>query len=453
MTLLYFDGFDQYVDIPAPTPASPCSFARGISNQLATPSDPTVLTPLGITSYFCKIYGEDRVWRVPTMTTASIYGSHYYDPLQTSPIYAASTSSYAISLNAGRPVTETKKLVIGYKIKHADNQYRYFSSAQTLPLAVFSSSATFTTDYYTWAVVLGKNNVVSIRPMVSGLLYGSTFNDLGQEWPASWLAAGQSPVLGTCNFVYGTCSNTTLGTVSPAITQLAANTVEIEITDAGKVSVWINNQFIGSCIFIPAVAIPRFASVQYVKVGFLPSYYSQNTSTQRTQFHAFSGITDMYLLNGLGTTNNKRLGKVKVLSRLPTSDSSVQFTRPDTSNTNAEVAASVPPVFGKALIGAKEGDTDLYGAPAFNFTNEAILGMSILTTGYKTDPSGNDIAPVIKVDGVKYVGDTNVAPVSASLMKTKQSIYELNPKTNLPFTKTDLDASTFGVTVVAPVVV
>ncbi|MNC61891.1 hypothetical protein D3C75_1118620 [compost metagenome] len=128
----------------------------------------------------------------------------------------------------------------------------------------------------------------------------------------------------------------------------------------------------------------------------------------------------------------------------------MQFTRPDTSNSNADVAGQVPPLFNPSLIGVKEGDTDLYGSTAFNFTNEAIIATSVTTTGYKTDPTGNDIAPVLSVSGTPYVGNTNVVPISASLMKSEQHIYELNPKTGLPFVKTDLDATTFGVTVVAP---
>lgn len=453
MTLLYFDGFDQYVDVPAATTLAPCSYVRGVSNQTAVSTDPSVYMNLSAVGSYCKLYGEDRVWRIPTPNIgANAFGSHQYQHDRSNPFFTRSDSSYGITLDSRQTVTQQKKLVVGFKIKHADNQYRYYSSNQfNLPLAVFSSTSTFQTEYSTWAVVLGVNNTVSIRPMRTNGSYGYTFNELGQAWPTGWWTTGDNPVLGPCNFVYGTCQNNNTSTVAcvPPIEQLAANTVEIEVTDTGKVSVWINNQFIGSCTFGPAMSY--ITNVQYVKVGLLPSYYTSSTGT--TPFNVFSGITDLYLLNGMGTTNNKRLGKVKVLSRRPVSDSAVQFVRPDTANSNAEVASSVPPLFGKSLTGVKVGDTDLYASTAFNFTNEAILGASVVTTGYKTDPSGNDIAPVIKVGGTTYPGNTNIVPISASLMKTEQSIYELNPKTNLPFTKSDLDASTFGVTVVAPVVV
>lgn len=454
MTLLYFDGFDQYVDVPAPTLAAPCSYVRGITNQVTVPTDLPVLTTINNYASYCKLYGEDRVWRVPYSNIGpNAFGSHQYQHNRINVPYTAASSQYALALDARQTVGQQKKLVIGYKMKHADNQYRYYSSNQyNLPLVVFSSASNYSTQYGTWAVVLGYQNTISIKPMLSNGTFGSTFNELGQTWQTGTFPAGQNPILGTCNFVYGTCqaSNTSTIPCVPPIEQLAANTVEVEVTDGGKVSVWINNQFIGSVQFSDTYK-GYVTNIQYVKVGLLPSYYYN--ASQTTDFCVFSGVTDMYLLNGEGTTNNKRLGKVKVLSRRPVSDSSVQFVRPDTANTNAEVAATVPPLFGKSLTGTKVGDTDLYASNAFNFTNEAILGASVVTTGYKTDPAGNDIAPVIKVGGTTYPGNTNVVPISATLMKTEQSIYELNPKTNLPFTKSDLDASTFGVTVVAPVVV
>ena len=141
---------------------------------------------------------------------------------------------------------------------------------------------------------------------------------------------------------------------------------------------------------------------------------------------------------------------MKVVSRAPQADASVQFVRPDTSNSNASVVSQSPVLVTPALIGTKVGDTDLYSSSAFNFTNEAIIATAISTVGYKTDPSGNDIAPVLNVAGTNYRGSANALPISTTLMKQDQHIYELNPKTGLPFTKSELDATTFGVTVIAP---
>lgn len=449
MTMLYFDGFDQYAAIPEPTASAPCSTARGVANQATVAADPAILTTINAYTSYCKLYGEDKVWRLPQVPTAttSALGSHQYTNDRLTPIYTRADSIYGLMLNAGQPVLQQKKLVIGFKIKHADNQYR--TSSYNLPLAVFSSTTAFTTTYGTWAVILSGSNI-QVKPLIGGSTTGYTFNNVGQaSWPTTYLPAGQDD-LGPSNFVTGATGSTPTNPCNPPIEQLASNTVEIEITDLGKVSVWINNQFIGSSQFIGG-GIQYITGVQYVKVGLLPSYYVNVTGS--ISYTVFSGVTDMYLLNGMGTTNNKRLGKVKVLSRRPVTDSSVQFTRPDTANTNAEIAATVPPTFGKSLTGVKQGDTDLYASTAFNFTNEAILAASIVTTGYKTDPQGNDIAPVLRVGGTNFTGNTNIVPISASLMKTEQSIFELNPKTNLPFTKSDIDASTFGVTVVPPTVV
>ncbi|MNI53896.1 hypothetical protein D3C73_1087540 [compost metagenome] len=224
---------------------------------------------------------------------------------------------------------------------------------------------------------------------------------------------------------------------------MASNTVEVQYTAEGKITVWINNLYVGSTTFAdPSIT----ANTQYVACG----VYTQQSYGGDTQY-GFLGTTDLYVLNGLGTRNTTRLGKVKVVSRSPKTDASVQLTRPDTSNTNADVVSQLPVKIAPSLTGIKEGDTDLYGSTAFNFTNEAIIATSVTTTGYKTDPTGNDIAPVLSVGGTKYVGNTNIVPISNVNMKQEQHIYELNPKTGLPFTKTDLDATTFGVTVVAPI--
>lgn len=445
MALIYFDGYDQYAKIAAPpSAAAPVTFADGLENLTTVPTDPSIYTSTS-SARFCRIFGEDRVWRIinggNTNPSYNNIGTFTYsqNTASSTGTYSscAAGTRYGITLDSQATLTVNKKLVIGFKNKLSP--YSSYSPSTSNPHLLAAFSASNFTDFASgFGLILEGTNVYIAG--ISALTYGYLINrNYANSAPALPVLVGGSPLLGPTNFVTGVCN---LSSHVPTLDQLASNTVEIEVTVEGKVTCWINNQYVGSVQFTDPA---RVANIRYVKTGMIQQSYSSSYSS-----YGFNGITDVYLLNGLGTRNTNRLGKVKVVSRLPTTDASVQFTRPDTSNANADVAGQVPPVFNPSLIGVKEGDTDLYGAPAFNFTNEAIIATSVTTTGYKTDPTGNDIAPVLSVSGTKYVGNTNIVPISASLMKSEQCIYELNPKTGLPFVKTDLDATTFGVTVVAP---
>lgn len=443
MAIMYFDGFDQYATIPEPTAAIPCQSSRGLTSNTTVPTDPSILT-LTAHSLYRKILGDDRVWRTPVSSTSGTgadlfsFNTTGVDPY----ISPAANSHYLMLLDALAPLTTNKKLVVGFKNKLACNlQQNSFNRSHLL--AAFSSSSSFSSLTETFGLILAGRDIYISN--ISSAANGSIINVNSQSIDIGPLLVSGSPYVGPSNFVFGTASDTGSPLVPP-INELPANTVEIEITVEGKITCWINNQYVGSTQFINPAAV---ANIRFIRLGGLTQMKPSVTSN----YIGFNGITDLYLLNGLGTRNTTRLGKVKVVSRSPSTDVAVQFQRPSTATSNAQIAGQIPPTFSSALTGIKEGDTDMYGSPAFNFTNEAIVATSVTTTGYKTDPSGNDIAPVINVSGTKYVGSTNIVPISATQMKTKQSIYEVNPKTGLPFTKTDLDATTFGVTVVAPVVV
>lgn len=444
MALIYFDGYDQYMPVTAPTASIPLTFSTGLDNVTTVATDPSIYTSTS-SARFCRFYGEDRVWRFQNggdvNPTYQVKGNFTYNVNGSGSPYGslASGARYGVQLDTQATLTTNKKIVVGYKCKV--NRYSSKSISGTYPylLAAFSSVSNFTDINNGFGLILEGTNVY-----ISGISTSTYGYQCNRGYPTGTpiaLVGSASVLLGPSNFVSGTNN---LSTSTPPIEQLANNTVEVEVTAEGKVTCWINNLYVGSVTFSDP---SRIANMRYVKFSMGMQNYSGSSDT----YYGWEGVTDVYCLNGLGTRNINRLGKVKVVSRLPTTDASVQFTRPDTSNSNASVAGQNPPQFSPSLTGVKEGDTDLYGAPAFNFTNEAIIATSVTTTGYKTDPSGNDIAPVLSVAGTKYVGDTNTVPISSSLMKTEQYIYELNPKTGLPFVKSDLDATTFGVTVVAPV--
>lgn len=432
MSLIYFDGMDQYVPVAAPSAGTPCTAAVLPSANLTTvPTDPSPFSVDAAATMFCRNFNDDRVWRVPRPVSINAAAGTYAYGLSAYGNTYNSLATGGVTLDLLQTVGATQSFTIGFKMKYAS------SAAFPMLLGAFAAD-TFTNFAGSFAIIMTSDNKVYIRkPEVAsfgGGIYASGI------FPTNTFVDTTDGFIGVSNFVVGTATATA---TNPTIDKLSSNTVEIQYTALGKISVWINNQFVGTATFsTPAT----YTNVRYAKINCLTQANFGNGSTQ----YFFAGIADLYMLNGLGTKNTSRLGKVKVVSRLPQTDSSVTFTRPDTSNTNASVVSQSPVQVSPALIGTKTGDVDLYGSSAFNFGNEAIIATAITTVGYKTDPSGNDIAPVLNVSGTNYVGTNNTLPVSTTLMKSDQYIYETNPNTGLPFTKSELDATTFGVTVVAP---
>lgn len=443
MSLIYFDGFDQYVPVTTPsdnsTAESRFSYGGAVPNTLkGVTSDPHPVVISGA-SAFARIYGDDRVWRVQSIPVTTTTGGAAGIAKATwgvgTNVTGELSSGNGVILNALGPVSALQNITLGYKSKMAVSNPP--STTVFHLLAAFSVQSTFSNENQSFGITLEGGNKVCVRK-----LYGEPANQrVYQRVFPTGVFEDDVTTLGVCNFVMGTL-NSTATLYVPSIEQVPSNTVEVQYTVDGRITVWINNAFVGTTKFIDPTPL---LGVQYVGTGtFGYQYYSGGVQ------NGFIGITDLYLLNGLGTRNTGRLGKVKVVSRSPQTDASVALGRPDTYNTNAEVVSQLPAQTTPSLTGATDGDTDLYGSTAFNFTNEAIIATSVVTTGYKTDPSGNDIAPVLNVTGTNYVGNTNVVPVSNTTMKQEQHIYELNPKTGLPFTKAELDATTFGVTVVSP---
>lgn len=443
MSLVYFDGMDQYVPVAQATTTKVMTAPVATVNLTTVTADPTPFFMDGNKNSFSRVVGEtDRVWRLPGRLTAGghIGGYGYYQSYLDGRYSSLSTANgNGMLLDGLQPVSATVHLTAGFKMKVSYGGGSFVSNAGFL-LAAFSADREFTTIASTFGIVIEADQKIYIRKLSPTAETNWNTAVANTAFPNGTFIDSTDGYIGTSNFVAG--ANT--GNPNPAIDVLAANTVEVQYTAAGKISVWVNNMFAGTATF----ADPSpYTGVRYIKTGVLQQLSSFGNGV--TQY-AFIGVTDVYVLNGLGTRNTSRLGKVKVVSRVPVSDATVQFVRPDTSNSNASVAAQLPPLVNPSLTGTKAGDTDLYNSTAFNFTNEAIIGTAVTTVGYKTDPSGNDIAPVLNVTGTNYVGNSNVLPISTSLMKSDTHIYEINPKTGLPFTKADLDATTFGVTVVVP---
>lgn len=443
MSLIYFDGMDQYAEVAAPAAGS-VSLGLGATPSIlgTVATDPTIMTlPTPLLMFIRCAQDPERVYtQIGRAFVGSRPGLTTYTDGTYSPTRGDINGPNYIQFDTLRSVEAGTSLTFGYKMKLATNR-----PSEGHVLAAFSKDAA---DWRTGnkdkmaLIYFPSSGALHLRPITYSIGYGLAVTNYpaGTFKEDPTLANG---FLGTSNMVYSAVSG---NVPTPSIGELASNTVEMSLYADGRVSVWINNIFVGAVTFND----PAFVKdARYIRIGPGPqrtvSFPDAQVLTYLTQ--AFS---DIYLLNGLGTRNTSRLGKVKVVSRVPKTDVTVAFTRPDTANSNASVVGQIPAKLSPALTGTKSGDTDIYASDAFAFTNEAIIATSVTTGGYKTDPTGNDIAPVLRIGTTNYVGNTNIVPIGSTTMKLEQHIYEVNPATGLPFTKSDLDASRFGVTVVDP---
>ncbi len=423
MSLISFDGFSTYANLGSGS-------AVGTAPLPSNFSYPSVLTPNDIANrpILVRAPGETRCWLASHGgSSVAANGAVVFSPSSGVPPTAGLGATGCPVFDLKQPLSTATKFVVGYKMRLANSGTWSFLPAPIHVLGAFMTSPYTGQPSDNLCVTVdqtaGANSQVAVYTTSASYQGGILTRDL-------------IGVVGTSTFVFGN----TLGTTQ-SLADVPVNTVEMELT-ASTLTVWINNVYVGSVNTNGAGT-----GIRYFKTGFGPQLVGQNASSV---YYMHTAVSDFYALNGLGTTHTSRLGKVKVVTRLPASDASVTFTRPDTVNSNAEVAGQVPPKNSPALTGVKEGDTDLYAAPAFDFTNEAIIATSVNIAGFKTDPSGNDLAPVLSIGGTKYAGSAVTMPIGSSKIAVGQAIFAVNPKTGLAFTKSDLDSTNFGVKVAAP---
>lgn len=403
MALLHFDGFDTYGIIPT------SSVAAGVISDVplqAAGYTGTATSDVAYSVSFQNI-GRPRSSFDPTLSGracfAALNGSRanswYYDPFG----------------SLVRKVTTTgNQLIVGFKLGWPTQ----------FPSAAYQQMVRMWFGNYSFDVAIANPLQTGQTGTVQIYRHGGPMTTSNVETVAMTTGSAIS-VIGQSNF------NMNL-----------MNTVEVAFDKTtGIVTVWINNSFVGSATLTTNAASDLGAGIMFAEI---------------TNFAAVSGVarwpgyvTDLYIVDNTGAAPTSRLGKVKVVTRVPTGDAAVTWNKPGAAPTNASVAATIPPTSGNYLSGVAVGDTDLYSAGAFNFSNEAIIATAVVTSGYKTDVTGNDLAATLKIGATVYEGAKVTLPVSATF-KTTQTIFTLNPATGLKFTKAELDAANFGMRVKDP---
>lgn len=155
-------------------------------------------------------------------------------------------------------------------------------------------------------------------------------------------------------------------------------------------------------------------------------------------------IHDPYLLDDTGPPPfNKRLGKVRIDTRLPISDIQAEMTRPSAATSNASVVAQAPIVTTNYLEGAV-GQSDEYNLQPIA-AGQKILAVKTLTTGTKNVADGYEFRPFLRIGEAKPESDMLLDLHSTTYHTT---IHETNPDTGQEWTSEEVNATTTGIQVV-----
>lgn len=396
MALLYFDGFETYGVVPTSSTATGVHSSATTANGWSGAAQ-TTTTSLNIARPPTALDPDRRTW-ISTLSSAAKPSS-----TTMSIPYNASKRTFTI-------VGDT--MVVGCKIIAADVAVSGANYALGLIRIGFGLHA--------FDIMLGGTNGPGGAP-------GSiTIGRLVQGNPA--LELNNTPNPGTASIGLSSWN------------KAVANTLEVSVNKTtGLITVWVNNAYVGTYTNAPGTVTyaPAIVFGEWSQFG--------STSANVSLVYA----TDVYVVDSAGALPNSRLGKVKVVTRVPTGDVLATFARPSGASTNASVAGQIPPSASNFLTGIADGDTDLYSSSAFAFSNESIIATAIMTSGFKTDATGNDVEAALSIGGTVYTGPVTTLPVGTAFA-TAATIFTTNPATGLKFTKAELDAASFGMRVKAP---
>jgi len=160
--------------------------------------------------------------------------------------------------------------------------------------------------------------------------------------------------------------------------------------------------------------------------------------------HLVLHVDDHHMLDGAGQYNNERIGKCATITRYPTADATVQMT-PDTGTANfSRVNQATPDGDTSYVSSNKSGVTDLYtNTTSFETVDDAaVRAITIAPSARMVEPDSLSVTAVVDVDGVQATGYR--MKLKAAQYTSMKHIFEVNPKTNLPWTPTEAQNVKFG---------
>ncbi len=157
-----------------------------------------------------------------------------------------------------------------------------------------------------------------------------------------------------------------------------------------------------------------------------------------------SWFDDLYVLDLTGSVNNNYLGDVRVVTKVPTADSTVNadFT-PDTGTDHfSRVDDPLPDDDTSYVENGTNGATDTYTATNLGLTG-IVYGVQVAASTRKTDSKVRAMKTVVRPVATNVLGSDNHT-VNATY-KVQHSMYETNPATSSLWTVSEVDGNEFGI--------
>jgi hypothetical protein len=159
---------------------------------------------------------------------------------------------------------------------------------------------------------------------------------------------------------------------------------------------------------------------------------------------------DVYMCDGAGSTNNTFLGDCRVDCYLPTGNgSNSAFTNNSGNSTNNYTHVNEASQDGDTSYVADltVNDIDSYAITGLTHTPSSIFGLQTNLIAKNDDAGARSICPLLYRSATAYAGTS--VPLGSTNYVDKLQIYEQDPATSAAWTKTNLNATEFGVKVTA----
>lgn len=237
----------------------------------------------------------------------------------------------------------------------------------------------------------------------------------------------------------GTGSGTLLATGAQPLFDLAWNYVEISVTisdTVGTVSVRINGQTTD-------------------EVSYSGDTKNGGTSTNLDRITVYSGdgsvqtthVTDVYILNSLGSTNNTFLGDVAVRTLVPSGNGTdSQLTGSDANQVDNYLLVDERPYSSADYTGSSTpGLRDTYAMANLTAGINTVYGVQLNGIMAKSDVSLGTSKLVMRSGGTLYDGATRALNTTYT---GYYDLYENNPNTTIAWTVSDVNGIEAGMEVV-----
>lgn len=156
--------------------------------------------------------------------------------------------------------------------------------------------------------------------------------------------------------------------------------------------------------------------------------------------HGIIDVDDMYLMDGSGTVNKNRLGKVSVTTRYPAADVQVQMSRSSGSNNWSRVSEASPDSDSSYVFSAVPGTTDFYQntAALAAIDENAVVAIAVVPAARMTEPDSLSVAAVVRSKAPVSAENPTPVPVEqeggrmdlrAAKYISEKAIFEIDPAT------------------------